>query len=185
MGFDFKNASRAELENQFFLLAQQPHSAELFTKKELYHLPEIVSAGEQIIAYTSGLMSGNTWLIALTDRRVIFLDKGIVYGLKQVIIDLDKINAVSCKTGLMFGEIAITDGASTKKISNVPKATAAPFAAKIQEALESRKQVRHAAPEPTDVVSLLERLAALRDRGILTDDEFAAQKDIILAKASS
>lgn len=184
MAFDFKNASRAELENQFFLLAQEAHSAELFTKKELYHLPEILSAGEQVIAYTSGLMSGNTWLIALTDRRVIFLDKGLVYGLKQVIIDLDKINAVSCKTGLMFGEIGITDGASAKKISNVPKATAAPFAAKIQEAIESRKQVRHAA-EPSDVVSMLERLAALRDRGVLTDDEFAAQKNIILAKASS
>jgi Short C-terminal domain len=31
------------------------------------------------------------------------------------------------------------------------------------------------------VVDLLERLAALRERGILTEDEFAAQKSAILA----
>jgi len=185
MAFDFKNASRAELENQFFLMAQEAHSAELFTKKELYHLPEILADGEQVLAYTSGLMNGNSWLIALTDRRVIFLDKGLVYGLKQVIIDLDKINAVSCRTGLVFGEIGITDGASAKKISNVPKATAAPFAAKIQEAIEARKHPRDAAPPAMDVVSMLERLAALRDRGVLTDDEFAAQKIIILTKAGA
>jgi len=185
MVFDFKNASRAELENQFFLMAQEAHSAELFTKKELYHLPEVLSQGEQVIAFTSGLMGGNTWLISLTDRRVIFLDKGLVYGLKQVIIDLDKINAVSCKTGLVFGEIGITDGASAKKISNVPKATAAPFAAKIQEAIEARKQAPNAAPAPMDFISMLERLAALRDRGVLTNEEFVEQKSIILAKACS
>ena len=47
-------------------------------------------------------MDGNTWLITLTDRRIIFLDKGMIYGLKQTTIDLDKVNAVSGETGLFL-----------------------------------------------------------------------------------
>ena len=56
---------------------------QFFTKKELKHLPEILREGEQLLAFTSGIMDGNTWLISLTDRRIIFLDKGMIWGLKQ------------------------------------------------------------------------------------------------------
>ncbi len=38
------------------------------------------------------------------------------------------------------------------------------------------------APAADDVVSRLERLAALRQQGVLTDEEFAAQKARILAQ---
>jgi hypothetical protein len=38
-----------------------------------------------------------------------------------------------------------------------------------------------AAPaQPSDVVSQLERLADLRDQGVLTDEEFALQKEKLL-----
>jgi hypothetical protein len=30
--------------------------------------------GEQVLAFASGVMDNSTWLIALTDHRVIFLD---------------------------------------------------------------------------------------------------------------
>ena len=43
---------------------------------------------------------------------------------------------------------------------------------------------QRAAPAPqggTDVISQLKELGALRDQGILTDDEFAAQKKILNA----
>ena len=64
---------------------------QFFTKKELKYLPEILMENEQVLAFSSGLMDGNTWLITLTNERVIFLDKGMLYGLKQTTIDLEKI----------------------------------------------------------------------------------------------
>ena len=76
---------------------------------------------EQILGFTSGLMDANTWLITLTDKRIIFLDKGMIYGLKQSIVELDKVNAVSGSTGLVFGTITITDGANDRLIKNVWK----------------------------------------------------------------
>jgi len=52
-----------------------------FTKKERNHLHKVLSPGEQIHAMTSGLHDGSTWLITITNKRVLFLDKGMLYGL--------------------------------------------------------------------------------------------------------
>jgi hypothetical protein len=123
MTFDFKNAAPEDLKREYRRIAQEIGDDQFFTKKELNHLPSVLSDGEQVLAFTSGLMDGNTWLIALTDRRIIFLDKGLIYGLKQTAIDLDKVNSISGQTGLMFGKIIVEDGASSRVIGNVMKKT--------------------------------------------------------------
>ena len=109
------------------------------TKKEINSLPEILSEGESINYLTSGLMDGNTWLIVCTNKRVIFLDKGLLYGLKQVATPLDKINSISQKTGMIFGEIQIWDGASKMEIKNVVKASVKPFVDAVNKAIEANK----------------------------------------------
>lgn len=166
-------------------IAKEMGDDRFFTKKEINYLPEILRPEENILGFASGLMDGNTWLITLTDRRIIFLDKGMLYGLKQSIVDLNKVNSVSGKTGLIFGDITITDGAGHKTITNVPKKTVKPFTNKVQEAME-------ALPSPTitnqpqqanvqDPIELLEKLAKLKSQGILTEEEFLAKKGEILA----
>ncbi|AOK57258.1 PH domain-containing protein [Burkholderia stagnalis] len=184
--FDFKNSSKEALKVEYDRIAREIGDDQFFTKKELNHLPEILMDGEQVLAFSSGLMDGNTWLIVLTDHRVLFLDKGLIYGLKQISINLDKVNSVSGTTGIMFGEIRIEDGASERIIKNVWKKTVVPFTNKVRDAIREYTRASHpaAAPAPTsadDVVSKLERLAALKERGILTDAEFAEQKAKILA----
>ncbi len=136
------------------------------------------------MAFTSGLMDGNTWLITLTDRRIIFLDKGMIYGLKQTAIDLDKVNSVSGTTGMLLGKIAIEDGASQRVITNVWKKSVVAFSNKVRDAIEARKQSLRPVPAPVaaeDIVSRLERLATLLDKGILSQNEFAQQKARLLA----
>ena len=185
MSFDFKNASHADRKAKYDQIAKDLGDDQFFTKKELNHLPEVLMDGEQVLAFTSGLMDGNTWLITLTDKRVIFLDKGMLYGLKQTVIDLDKVNSVSGQTGIIFGKITIEDGASSRSIDNVWKKTVVRFTSKVRDAIEARKQAHraHAAPAQSndDVVSKLERLAALVEKGILTHDEFLIQKQKILS----
>ena len=70
--FDFKNASKKELKNEYEKIAKEMGDDQFFTKKELNYLPEILMEGEQVLAFTSGLMDNNTWLISLTDKRIIF-----------------------------------------------------------------------------------------------------------------
>src|SRR3954451_16863952 len=105
MSFDFKHATPRELRAEYSRIAQEIGDDQFFTKKELKHLPDVLAEGEQVLAFTSGLMDGDTWLIALTDRRIIFLDKGMIWGLKQTLIDLDKVNSISGETGIFFGTI--------------------------------------------------------------------------------
>lgn len=182
MAFDYKNASPEALKAEYNRIAQEVGDDQFFTKKELNHLPQVLADGEQVLAFTSGIMDANTWLITLTDRRVIFLDKGMIYGLKQASIELDKINAVSGKTGLFFGEIHIQDGGSERQIKNVWKKTVVNFTNKVRDAMHARKQ-----PHPTaapvaadDMISKLERLGALLASGVLSEAEFAQQKARIL-----
>lgn len=185
MTFDFKNAPPADLKREYDRIAAEIGDNQFFTKKELNHLPAILATGEQILAFTSGQMDGSTWLITLTDRRIIFLDKGMLYGLKQATIDLDKVNAVSGKTGLFLGEIHIEDGASQRQIKNVLKKTVVAFTNKVRDAMESRKQSFRSPPPAAasstdDTVSKLERLAALFEKGLLTKEEFDLQRAKLL-----
>lgn len=184
MAFDFKNASKTELKNEYNRIAKEIGDDQFFTKKELNYLPEVLRDGEQILAFTSGLMDGNTWLITLTDRRVIFLDKGMIYGLTQSVIDLDKINAVSGSTGIFFGKISIEDGASERVIENVWKKTVKVFTNKIQDAIEARKnnnsQSVSNTPVTEDPYEKLEKLAGLKEKGIISEEEFNEEKKKIL-----
>lgn len=60
------------------------------TKKEIKELPNIMYQGETIEYMMSGLLNGNTWLITCTNKRVLFLDKGMFFGCKQLEIPLEK-----------------------------------------------------------------------------------------------
>ncbi len=181
--FDFKNASKVELKKEYKRIADAMGDDRFFTKKELNYIPEILMEKEQVLGFTSGLMDGNTWLITLTDRRIVFLDKGMIYGLKQASIDLEKVNAVSGSTGLFFGTITITDGATNRSIENVWKKTVKNFTNKVQEALEARKspqQIVQQLPEKEDPYEKLEKLATLKDKGVISTEEFEAEKKKVL-----
>ena len=68
--------------------------------KELKHLHEVINKGENILGHTRGFYNGNTWLVCITDRRIIFLDKGMIYGMKQTEIPLKNVSAVNYETGM-------------------------------------------------------------------------------------
>ncbi len=65
-------------------------------KKEIKELSNILQENEIIMYGTRGSYDGGVWLITCTDKRILFLDKGMI-KLKQVEIPIDKINSVSFK----------------------------------------------------------------------------------------
>lgn len=137
MKFDFTTANRDELSAAWKAIADEIGDDRFFTTKELDYLPEVLAPYEQVMAFSSGLHEGNTWLICLTDQRIILLDKGLIFGLEQSSIELDRINSVESKVGFLFGEISIGSNAKTYKITNVWKKTVNPFTMKIREAMKA------------------------------------------------
>lgn len=155
-----------------------------FTKKELRYLPEVMVPGEIVMGLTSGLYQNNTWLIAVTNRRVLFLDKGLIYGLKQLELPLAQISAIAHKTGLLFGTISISTSSATEAITQIVKADTVNIANIISSLVadwHKPKSSSHSVTQPTDLISQLERLAALKDKGLLTEAEFQTQKDKLLS----
>lgn len=185
---NYKAATKDQLKDEFKRLSALVGDAPFATKKEFYHLPEILRHGEEVIAIASGAMGGNTWLITLTERRVIFLDKGMVWGVKQVDVNLDDIVSVGGKTGMLLGEITISTSGQNYTISNVFKKAVIPFTNLVNDTKDKIKNVvapssdsRLTEPQ-NDVVGQLERLASLKERGILSEAEFTQQKTKILSQ---
>jgi len=150
------------------------------TKKEFKYLPKILAADEALKAFASGFMNRNTWLIVVTNKRVIFLDRGLLYGLKQVDIPLTKINSIVKNNGLVFGEINIWDGASKTNIRNIPKEDATNFVNAVNEAIDSLQH--NNINNSSSLSDELLKLAELKERGILTEEEFNKKKTELLDK---
>ncbi|WP_342754777.1 PH domain-containing protein [Pantoea sp. MBD-2R] len=179
---DYTKATETQLKQEFKRLAQVVGDNGFGTKKEFFHLPKILNASEQPLAIASGAMDGNTWLITLTNQRIIFLDKGMLFGVKQVDVNLRNVVSVGGKTGVLLGEIFISTSGQNYTIKNVQKGTVVPFTNLIN-ATRNAMDEKPRAPEssaPTDIVSQLERLATLKEKGILSDEEFQQQKQRIL-----
>jgi hypothetical protein len=69
-----------------------------------------------VLGWTNGFYEKQTWLITVTDRRLLFLNKGFIYGLKQLELPLAQISAISCETGIFFGDITVATSGGNKKI---------------------------------------------------------------------
>ena len=182
--FDYKKATNEEINQEFKRIASNSGDDQFFTKKELNFLPEVLMDDEEVLAFSSGLMDNNTWLISLTNKRVIFLDKGMIYGLRQTSIPLEKIQSVSGSTGIIFGNISVSDGSKTHEITNVIKHTVKPFTNMVQkqlEVLKNESSTSTTSNNEVDKLEKLEKLAGLLEKGILTPEEFASEKEKILS----
>lgn len=165
-------------------IAQLGDFDQYFTRRERNYLHKIINPGETILALTSGILDGNTWLVTVTDNRILFLDKGMIYGLKQMEMPLSHISAVSHSTGLIFGKIEVSTAGGNKQIGTIKKNDVPKVAQIISDLLNKSKETQSSPLEfgtKDDIVSKLERLANLKDQGMLTEEEFNQQKSKLLS----
>lgn len=162
------------------------HKYIFWTQKEIRSLPDILDKDERILALTSGFMNNATWLAVCTNKRVLFLNRGMILGLRQIQIPLDRIQAIDHEYTIFFGSIRVWDGASYFTIGMVAKHSIAPFVKVTQDAMHSLRNPNatkaHSAvtSASADIASQLERLAALKEKGFLTAEEFQSQKRKLL-----
>ena len=129
-------------------------------------LPEMIVAGSYHL--------GNGMLVA-TDRRVLFVDKGML-SLKVEDFGYDKISSVESKGGMVMGEIKIYVAGNSATFGNVEKGQARAFA----DFVRSKVNKRSAGAEPVaaagGTADELLKFAELLSKGIITQEEFDAQK---------
>lgn len=154
-----------------------------FVKKEIKALPEVLDDTEIIKYACSGVLDGHTWLVVCTNKRVIFLNKNMVFGMDQKEIPLSVINAVSYSKQLVSGTVSITNGANVTGIEKI-NAIAAPIMAKtIREqmtAIKSPTQSQAVVQSTPDVPDEIRKYKQLLDDDIITQEEFDAKKKELL-----
>ncbi len=74
---DYKTATKSQLEEEMKHLASKVTDTAYGTKKEFFHLPKIPGADELPQTIAIGSIEGHTGLIWLTNKRLIFLNKGL------------------------------------------------------------------------------------------------------------
>ncbi len=98
-------------------------------------------------------------------------------------------SSIQYETGMIFGKITIFASGNRAEIDQVEKKRTRTFAeyarSKISagssiEQPQSTTQANVAVDSADIMIEKLERLATLKDKGILTEDEFLAQKEKIL-----
>lgn len=158
------------------------------TQKEIRYLAQVLNEGEDVLALTSGFMDGHTWLAVCTNRRVLFIDRGMFFGLRQVQMNLDRIQSIDSSHTLIFGRIRMWDGAASVSIGMVLKSSIGPFVRTVQEAMDKYKRemafdIAKSVTSATGVRDLtveLERLSKLKAEGHLSEAEFQAAKTKLL-----
>lgn len=156
------------------------------TMKEIKELPSILWEDECIERLTTGLYNNGNGIVVATNKRLIFVDKGFLYGIRVEDFPYDKITSILYKTGILMGEITIFASGNKADITHIDKVSARNFAEHVRARITSvsasaTSQKSSTSPAADDeVISKLERLALLKSQGILTEDEFQEQKARIL-----
>lgn len=156
------------------------------SKREIKRLESHLHHGEEVSHMARGQYGREVGLVVLTNLRLIFFSEGFV-GHSLEDFPIEKVSSVQNKSGLMGGSLTIYASGNTAEISSIQAADAKRIADAIRAAINLRSQAAQApvgSPIPAqpqiDVADQIAKLAALRDQGILTEDEFSSQKSKLL-----
>ena len=160
-------------------------------ERHLDRLLRVLEGEERLITYINGSLDLKECLLALTDRRLVVLQKAEGDSLNDRELSLGDIVDMSFKRGPFFSGLTIDCGDREERFHQMPKDGLERFVERARGAIADYAQgavaERHAplgasgsaTSDPDDRVAMideLERLAELWRDGALTDREFAEAK---------
>jgi len=164
----------------------QSSSAALWGRKEMAELPNLIGENEEIFALVQGRYNKGEGLLVATNQRLLFIEKGLLFGLKVEDFGLRAITSIQYTSGILFADLAIMANGNAEKITDVYKDAGRIFCDKVRVKLNELTQPAAATTTvinqaaTVDVADQLQKLAALKVQGILTQEEFDAQKKKLL-----
>lgn len=158
----------------------------LGTGRELKKLESYLWEGERVELLSGGLYGPGSGIVALTDRRLLFIKDGWT---KQIVEDfpIEKISSVQWSASIL-GSLTVFTSGNKAEIKQMDRKDGKAIADAIRQRLSSPAPAVTPSPIPsepassTDVYEQLRQLGALRDSGIVTPDEFEAKKRELLAR---
>lgn len=153
-------------------------------------LAKTIPYGEDIISIVKGLLSDSyEGIMVLTNRRIIYVWRGVLYGTKVEDFSLERITSVQYDSGLIYADIKVMTGGNNAELKRVNKAHAKLFCERARSMINQPirttpvsqpvQQKTQSVPQ-IDVAEQLTKLARLKEQGYLTQEEFDSQKRKLL-----
>lgn len=153
----------------------------IFGRKEIAHLANVLDRGEEVHAIGVGRLDNKAGIAVVTNSRLLFLEKSI--GSEDVTsFQVGSIQATDMKKGLGGETLTVTHSGTKASISGLGHGQGDSLVRALRAAQAPSVPIAasSAAAPADDVITKLERLAELRAKGILSEDEFQAQKAAVL-----
>jgi hypothetical protein len=133
-------------------------SARWWDQRELRDLPAVLNADEQILAISRGKIARvrwlrRSWLIVVTDRRLLCIRSGGPTTWRQVEVDADDITRVVLRVGPMRGRVVVIAGGQSYRLL-VPR----PDSFKLSAALTSLGANRRESPSASRPALMVRRV---------------------------
>jgi len=169
-----------EIKDELELLDINPT---IFARKEIHSLPEVLSENEKIVYLIEGRnkLTNHHIILVATERRLIFIDKEFMYGMKVEDFSYDKVSSIQYEKSLMLASVDIHISDNILEIDNVGKYYAELFCEKVRDFMARPTKYFQNTSEIT-TLDQLEQLGRLKESGVLTEEEFAVQKKKLLEK---
>lgn len=90
-------------------------------RKEIKELPNILWHDETIENMIMGTYNNGNGILVATNRRLVFVDKGFLFGLTVEDFSYDKISSIQYETGILLGKLTIFTSGNKAIIDNVEK----------------------------------------------------------------
>lgn len=174
-------------------LKQKMHSLSLtgfetfLGRKEIKYIPEVLMEGEEVEALVQGTMEDKNGILFVSNKRLIFLDRGLMYGTKLHTYLLSQVGGIEFSSGLIFSKIKIhSSGKPETTIDHVVKDQGKRFVDYVNKKLVEISDAKNTLSPPVfinqnSVSDELAKLASLKTSGVLTDEEFANAKAKLLS----
>lgn len=114
---------RRTIEDQLIAIGE---AERWWDQREVRELPHILNADERIHAIVSGRLKrlfrpasawlSRSWLVAVTEHRVICIRKGEAFGRKQLDIPLAPVTSIGQRSGLFTATVSIVSGDTKHRI---------------------------------------------------------------------
>lgn len=153
-------------------------------KRELKKLAGHLHKGETVRFIAQGTYENDQGILVLTDLRLLFLFHGVMSQRKED-FPLRLITSVQTKSGMVTGEMKVFVSGNSSSISGIVKSDLEPLADAVRQGMATQHAAPPTAPPAAtadDPYEALQKLASLRDAGVLTEDEFSAKKQDLLGR---
>ena len=161
-----------------------------FTSGELSTLHTILSDDEDCFGMTEGMLKkvhvnkySGYGIALLTDKRFLFYHKGFLGSVTREEFPLNTISSITFHKGLLFGTLHVYAANVDEVIIQQCDNNNAGRIAEVWQHLLNERNILQTAPADettTDPITELEKWHNLKERGLITEDEYNSMKKQIL-----